>query len=186
MTEYVAETRIFLKEYTDERVDYYCEKGYVPTEEEVIVDIYEDLTPMSYDEAQLYNRSGVEILSVDDLAKNIQNLVSFNLDEIDESLKLKIREEVEYTDTIDAIYDILKRKYRNDDRFVEIKVVNKPRRAVHVETEKEIEDGETFNMDRYIYVDDSDRITMVSKDDKTRKFVDVEAVSDFFDEYLNS
>lgn len=186
MNDYLAETRVFLKQYTDELVSQFCEKGYVPMLGEIVDTIYTDLTPKSYEEAKLYNRPGVEVICVNDLAKNIQNLCSFNLDDDDmyESIKLKIKEDVEYTDTIDAIYDTLKRTYRGDDRFVDIKIVNKPRRAVRVETEKELEDGTTFSMDRYIYVDDSDRITMVSKDDKTRKFVDVDAVLDFFDEYI--
>lgn len=184
---YVAVDRAYIRRYTDKLVSEYCRTGIIPTMNQIYARLYKDLDFKDYEEAQDENKRGVEVLSGRDIAKNIQNLCSFNLDDdIYESIKLKIKEDVEYTDTIDAIYDILKRTYRGDDRFVDIKIVNKPKRAVRVETEKELEDGTNFNMDRYIYVDDSNRITMMSKDDKTRKFVDVDAVLDFFDEYLNS
>ena len=104
-------------------------------------------------------------------------------------LKLFIREfnEIEYTDTLDCIYDTLKRKYRNDDRFEDISMVKKPRRAVRVTTVKEIgKNGEQFDITRYIYISDkSGRIVMVSEDDKPRVFIDCDAVIDFFDEYLS-
>ena len=183
---YVTVDRAYIRRYTDKLVSEYCRAGIIPTINQIYARLYKDLDFKDYGEAQDENTRGVEVLSGRDIAKNIQNLCSFNLDDDDmyESIKPKFKEDVEYTDTIDAIYDTLKRTYRGDDRFVDIKLVNKPRRAVRVETEKELEDGTTFNMDRYIYVDDSDRITMVSKDDKTRKFVDVDAVLDFFYEYI--
>lgn len=194
MKEYVAETRVFLKEYTDERVEYYCGNGYIPTIEEIVTDIYEDLTPMSYDEAQLYNRKGVEVLSVDELAQNIQNLVSFNLDEIDESIKkprkLRIKEsgDLYYTNLLDGIYDTLKREFRNDERFVEIKKVSGPngsRPAVRVETEHLLSDGNTLFTDVFYILDKDGIITMYDNDSKVRKFMDLEALRDFFYDFLD-
>lgn len=96
-----------------------------------------------------------------------------------------VKEEVEYTDIIDAVYDQLRRKYNNDDRFVDISIVKKPRRAVRVETEKELDGNNLYSETRYILLGNDNVLTMISENDKSRKFIDVEAVLDFFDEYIN-
>ena len=96
-------------------------------------------------------------------------------------VKLFIKESnIQYTDELDCIYDTLKRKYRNDDRFEDISMVKEPRRAVRVTTVKEIgKNGEQFDITRYIYISDkSGRIVMVSEDDKPRVFIDCDAVID--------
>lgn len=93
--------------------------------------------------------------------------------------------ELYYTDSLDAIYDMLNRMSINDgDHYMSAKKVYKPRSGVRVEVETTLEDGVTLFSDTYyIYIGDDDRITMVSKHDKLRKFIDEAAVVDFFRDY---
>lgn len=96
-----------------------------------------------------------------------------------------IKEDVEYTDIVDAVYDQLKRKYNNDERFVDISIVKKPRRAIRVETEKDLGKGNLYSETRYILQGNDNVLTIISENDKPIKFIDVEAVLNFFDEYIN-
>ena len=96
-----------------------------------------------------------------------------------------IKEEIEYTDIIDAVCDQLKRRYNNDERFVDISIVKKPRRAVRVETEKDLGKGNLYSETRYILPGNDGALTLISENNKPIKFIDIEAVLDYFSEYIN-
>ena len=62
-------------------------------------------------------------------------------------------------------------------------MVNKPKRAVRVESEKVLGDfSETF----YIIEGSDGRIKALREHDRPVVFVDVDGVINFFDDYLNS
>ena len=82
-----------------------------------------------------------------------------------------IKEDVEYTDIVDAVYDQLKRKYNNDERFVDISIVKKPRRAIRVETEKDLGKGNLYSETRYILQGNDNVLTIISENDKPIKFI---------------
>ena len=132
-----------------------------------------------------FAKDGFEFITLDDLCKNIQNLCAFNLNDLDESIKEDVDGELFYTSEIDAIYNELKRNF--DKRELEVKKVYKPKYAVRVTTMKELPNNHEYVEDFYIFLGtDDNRITMVSEDRKMLKFIDVEAVIDFFYEYLNA
>ena len=98
---YVAVDRAYIRRYTDKLVSEYCRTGIIPTMNQILSRIYNDLDFTDYYEAPDQNTKGVEVLSGYDIAKNIQNLCSFNMDEVDESfgksskkLRLRIDEKI--------------------------------------------------------------------------------------------
>lgn len=102
---YVALDRSYIRRYTDKLVSEYCKTGIIPTMNQIYARLYKDLDFKDYEEAQDENTKGVEVLSGRDIAKNIQNLCSFNMDDIDESfsknqkkLRLRIDEKISEND----------------------------------------------------------------------------------------
>ena len=102
---YVALDRAYIRRYTDKLVSEYCKTGIIPTMNQIYARLYKDLDFKDYEEAQDENKRGVEVLSGRDIAKNIQNLCSFNMDDIDESfskskkkLRLRIDEKISEND----------------------------------------------------------------------------------------
>lgn len=102
---YVALDRAYIRRYTDKLVSEYCRTGIIPTMNQIYARLYKDLDFKDYEEAQDENTKGVEVLSGRDIAKNIQNLCSFNMDDIDESfsknqkkLRLRIDEKISEND----------------------------------------------------------------------------------------
>ena len=91
-----------------------------------------------------------------------------------------------YTNTLDAICDMLNRMNIHDGMYyMSASKVNRPRPGVRIEVETPLTDGiSLYNQTFYVYIDDSGAITMVSEDDKARKFIDAEAVIDFFEDYF--
>lgn len=98
--------------------------------------------------------------------------------------KYYIREnEMYYTDTLDAIKDSLERQFPE----LIVDMVSKPKRAVRVESEKILDDGNTlFNETFYIFEGSDGRIKAVREHDRPVVFVDIDGVINFFDDYLNS
>ena len=83
---YIVEKRKYITDYTNRVVDRIIKTGTIPTIDSIASKIYNDFETFSYEEALALNNSGIEVLSVYDMAKNIQNLCSFNLDELDEDI----------------------------------------------------------------------------------------------------
>lgn len=103
---YVVDDRTSIKNYINSDVDYWVKMNTVPTLEQVIEDLFDndEFICQSYEESKrLANKGWLEMLSVYSMAKNIQNLVSFNMSDcFDESFrkttknrKLSIRESTE-------------------------------------------------------------------------------------------
>lgn len=94
-TLYVVDDRDSIRNYINQDVSYWVRRGIVPTLEDVIQDLFDndDFICQPYAESKrLANKEWLEMISVYDFAKNIQNLVSFNLpDEFDESVKLNMK-----------------------------------------------------------------------------------------------
>ncbi len=86
---YVVDDRTTIKNYINRDVDYWVKMDTVPTLEQVIEDLFDndEFICQSYEESKrLANKDWLEMLSVYSIAKNIQNLVSFNMpDDFDES-----------------------------------------------------------------------------------------------------
>lgn len=100
-------------------------------------------------------------------------------------MKLRILESSDfyYTDTLDAIKDSLKRQFPE----LIVSIVSRPRKAVRVESEKILDDGNTlFNETFYIFEGSDGRLKAVREHDRPVVFVDVDGVIDFFNDYLNS
>ena len=87
---YVVDDRTSIKNYINRDVDYWVKMDTVPTLEQVIEDLFDndEFICQSYEESKrLANKDWLEMLSVYSIAKNIQNLVSFNMpDDFDESI----------------------------------------------------------------------------------------------------
>ena len=93
-----------IRKFVNDAVSYFSQSGYVPTLEQI-----EDyVTADRWAKANIsdgiigYAKHGFEYISIDDLCTNIQNLCSFNLDDIYESKnstfkKLRIKEAVYQT-----------------------------------------------------------------------------------------
>lgn len=172
---YVAEDRNELKKYMNKVVKEFTEDGIIPTLNQIYNRISKDHDFVSRKEAEKENKKGVEVVSGEKIAKNIQNLCSFNLDDLDEA--------VEYTDTIDAIKDTLQRQFPE----LIVSIMNKPKRAVRVESEKILDDGNTlFNEVFYIFEGSDGRIKAIREHDRPVVFVDIEGIVNFFEDYLNS
>lgn len=172
---YVVEDRNELKKYMNKVVKEFTDDGIIPTLNQIYNRISKDHDFVSREEAEKKNKKGVEVVSGEKIAKNIQNLCSFNLDDLDES--------VEYTDILDAIKDSLERQFPE----LIVGMVSKPRRAVRVESEKILDDDNTlFNETFYIFEGSDGRIKAVREHDRPVVFVDVDGVINFFDDYLNS
>lgn len=100
-------------------------------------------------------------------------------------MKLRIleNESVYYTDTLDAIKDNLERRFPE----LIVSMVNKPKRAVRVESEKVLGDRNTLFSETFYIIEGSDgRIKALREHDRPVVFVDVDGVINFFDDYLNS
>lgn len=104
---YVVDDRIAIKDYTRDCVNYWLSRGIVPMLEKVAEDLFDsdEFTLYSYSESrELVSNDQLEMISVYDFAKNVQNLVSFNIPDDDEdfyeskktkNMKLRIRESFE-------------------------------------------------------------------------------------------
>lgn len=99
---YVVDDRTSIKNYINRDADYWVKMDTVPTLEQVIEDLFDndEFICQPYEESKrLANKDWLEMLSVYSIAKNIQNLVSFNMpDDFDESFskkKLSIKESTE-------------------------------------------------------------------------------------------
>lgn len=99
---YVVDDRTSIKNYINRDVDYWIKMDTVPTLEQVIEDLFDndEFICQPYEESKrLANKDWLEMLSVYSIAKNIQNLVSFDMpDDFDESFskkKLSIKESTE-------------------------------------------------------------------------------------------
>lgn len=99
---YVVDDRTTIKNYINRDVDYWVKMDTVPTLEQVIEDLFDndEFICQPYEESKrLADKDWLEMLSVYSMAKNIQNLVSFNMpDDFDESFskkKLSIKESIE-------------------------------------------------------------------------------------------
>lgn len=154
-----------------------------------IVQLYTNDSSFKKDISSFYNSlSGEDQKKLFDKIENISGTVHKMykiLDSIDEEIDLKggLDESVEYTDTIDAIRNTLERQFPE----LIVSIVNKPRRAVRVESEKVLDDDNTlFNETFYIFKGSDGRIKAVREHDRPVVFVDVEGVINFFNDYLNS
>ena len=154
-----------------------------------IVQLYTNDSSFKKDISSFYNSlSGEDQKKLFDKIENISGTVHKMykiLDSIDEEIDLNsdLDESVEYTDTIDAIKDTLERQFPE----LIVSIVNKPRRAVRVESEKVLDDDNTlFNETFYIFEGSDGRIKAVREHDRPVVFVDVEGVINFFNDYLNS
>lgn len=154
-----------------------------------IVQLYTNDSSFKKDLSSFYNSlSGEDQKKLFDKIENISGTVHKMykiLDSIDEEIDLNgnLDESVEYTDTVDAIKDTLERQFPE----LIVSIVNKPRRAVRVESEKVLDDDNTlFNETFYIFEGSDGRIKAVREHDKPVVFVDVDGVINFFNDYLNS
>lgn len=154
-----------------------------------IVQLYTNDSSFKKDISSFYNSlSGEDQKKLFDKIENISRTVHKMyriLDSIDEEIDLNgdLDESVEYTDTIDAIKDTLERQFPE----LIVRIVNKPRRAVRVESEKVLDDDNTlFNETFYIFKGSDGRIKAVREHDRPVVFVDVDGVINFFNDYLNS
>ena len=154
-----------------------------------IVQLYTNDSSFKKDISSFYNSlSGEDQKKLFDKVENISGTVHKMykiLDSIDEEIDLNsdLDESVEYTDTIDAIKDTLERQFPE----LIVSIVNKPRRAVRVESEKLLDDGNSlFDETFYIFEGSDGRIKAVREHDRPVVFVDVDGVINFFNDYLNS
>lgn len=104
---YVVSDRVAIKDYTRDCVNYWLSRGVVPMLEQVAEDLFDndEFTLYSYSESkELVSNDQLEMISVYDFAKNVQNLVSFNMPDDEEdfyeskktkNMKLRIRESFE-------------------------------------------------------------------------------------------
>lgn len=77
---YVVSDRVAIKDYTRDCVNYWMSRGIVPMLEQVAEDLFDsdEFTLYSYSESkELVSDDQLEMISVYDFAKNVQNLVSF-------------------------------------------------------------------------------------------------------------
>ena len=154
-----------------------------------IVQLYTNDSSFKKDLSSFYNSLSVEdqkklFDKIENISGTVHKMYKI-LDSIDEEIDLKgdLGESVEYTDTIDAIKDTLERQFPE----LIVSIVNKPRRAVRVESEKVLDDDNTlFNETFYIFEGSDGRIKAVREHDKPVVFVDVDGVINFFNDYLNS
>lgn len=102
---YIAEDRKEIKKYIDKVVSDFVKDEIIPTMNQIYNRISKDHDFMSYEDAKKKNKKGVEILSGEDIAKNIQNLCSFNLDDMNESAKT-IKERIVKEGTKDVLNNI--------------------------------------------------------------------------------
>lgn len=117
---YVVSDRITIKDCTRDCVNYWLSRGVVPMLEQVAEDLFDsdEFTLYSYSESrELVSNDQLEMISVYDFAKNVQNLVSFNMPDDDEdfyesrrvkNMKLRIRESFNADDLsilIDKYFD---------------------------------------------------------------------------------
>lgn len=117
---YVVNDRVAIKDYTRYCVNYWLSRGVVPMLEQVAEDIFDndEFTLYSYSESkELVSDDQLEMISVYDFAKNVQNLVSFNMPDDEEyfyesdrvnHMKLRIRESFDNDDLsilIDKYFD---------------------------------------------------------------------------------
>lgn len=85
---YIAEDRKEIKKYIDKVVSDFVKDEIIPTMNQIYNRISKDHDFMSYEDAEKKNKKGVEVISGEDIAKNIQNLCSFNLDDMNESKRV--------------------------------------------------------------------------------------------------
>lgn len=181
---HIEAKREALKKFINKASQYFIDMGIVPTIEQV----HDYVTSDRWAKVNIYDGAnckvqnpGWECLSLNKLCTNIRNMCSFNMNDIDESLVTE--NELYYTDTLDAIKDTLRRQFPE----LIVSIVNRPKRAVRVECEKELEDGNTlFNETFYIIEGSDGRIKALREYDKPVVFMDIDGVVNFFDEYLNS
>lgn len=108
---YVVSDRITIKDYTVDCVNYWLFRGVVPVLEQVAEDLFDndEFTLYSYSESkELVSNDQLEMISVYDFAKNVQNLVSFNMPDDEEdfyeskrakNMKLMIKENYDHEST---------------------------------------------------------------------------------------
>ena len=95
-------------------------------------------------------------------------------------LRISENESIYYTDMLDAIKDSLERQFPE----LIVDMVSKPKRAVRVESEKVLGDGNTETV--YIIEGSDGRIKALREHDRPVVFADVDGVINFFSDYLNS
>ena len=154
-----------------------------------IAQLYTNDSSFKKDISSFYNSlSGEDQKKLFDKIENISGTIHKMykiLDSIDEEIDLKgdLEESVEHTDTIDAIKNTLERKFPE----LIVSIVNKPKRAVRVESEKILDDNNTlFNETFYIFKGSDGKIKALREHDRPVVFVDVDGVINFFNDYLNS
>lgn len=99
---YVVDDKKVIKNYIRQDADYWTNRNVVPTLEQIIDDLFdnEDFIAQDYDSSIAMKKDWLEMVSVYDFAKTIQNVVSYNLrGDINESKKMKLRIKEEYDDT---------------------------------------------------------------------------------------
>lgn len=101
---YMVQDRQWFKDFIDYEVEQYVNVREIPTMDNIILDWFNDDEFMQcvYNKDEAYevqsnNLNDLEVMSLYSLAKNIQNLCSFNLSDIYESkksstIKLRIKE----------------------------------------------------------------------------------------------
>ena len=94
-----------IKRFVNDAVSYFSTKRYVPTIEQIEDYVTSDRWARSNMSDGIVGdaKPGFEYISLDDLCTNIQNLCSFNLDDVYESKgvrKMKLRIKEDYDDTI--------------------------------------------------------------------------------------
>jgi hypothetical protein len=94
-----------IKRFVDDAISYFSTKRYVPTIEQIEDYVTSDRWARSNMSDGIVGdaKPGFEYISLDDLCTNIQNLCSFNLDDVYESSgvkKMKLRIKEDFDDTI--------------------------------------------------------------------------------------
>ena len=116
---YVVSDRITIKDYTRDCVNYWLSRDVVPMLEQVAEDLFDsdEFTLYSYSESkELVSNDQLEMISVYDFAKNVQNLISFNMPDDEEdfyelkrikNMKLMIKENYDHESTyyVESYYD---------------------------------------------------------------------------------
>ena len=104
---YVVDDKKAIKNYVRQDADYWIRFNTVPTLEQVAEDMLdnEDFIAQPYEDAVRNKKDWLEMISVYDMAKTVQNIVSYSVSDLDESkigdkkIKLKIRESDNSCDT---------------------------------------------------------------------------------------
>ena len=112
---YIVDDKKAIKNYVRQDADYWIRFNTVPTLEQVVEDMLdnEDFVAQPYEDAIRNKKDWLEMISVYDMAKTVQNIVSYSVSDLDESkrgvkkMKLKIRENYDHEATyyVESYYD---------------------------------------------------------------------------------